>query len=125
MKKLQHVFCILLLIATITSSPSLYAQNPSVEEDVLGMEIFPNPVLNYQILTLEVKATKEEIVHFYIFDFAGKLVQQSINNIAQIENESIQLKIQLEDEGLYFAKVVRENKDTHYKTSCVKKVYVR
>lgn len=125
MKKLQHIFCTLLLIATIASNTSLYAQNSSVEEDVLGVEIFPNPVLNYQILTIEVKATKEEIVHFYIFDFAGKLVQQSINNITQIENEMIQLKIQIEDEGLYFAKVVQENKDTHYKTSCVKKVYVR
>ncbi|NOR87546.1 MAG: T9SS type A sorting domain-containing protein [Bacteroidales bacterium] len=125
MKKIFYTLSILLIFITISSFNSLKAQEALSDENAISLNIFPNPAASGQEIKIELEVKDSQLVSYYIFDFAGKIVKESTQNRKMIADQILQLDLDITTKGLYFVQVIIEDKFTSTKRSKVKKLYIK
>ena len=121
MKQILHILAIQAILLFIVEGTM--AQQIQISEET-QINIYPNPVVNGQEVSLEVEMDENKLLHIYVYDFAGKMVMESIDRSLGFGEDIYTEEINIHKKGLYLIKIVLENKETNYKQSKVKKLYV-
>ena len=124
MKKFIYTIAVLFSIALFSQSNNLIAQETMNKQSVVELSVFPNPALANQELNIKINVQENDIIKYFIFDFTGKIVQESIDIQPSFGEDQITVKTRIAEKGMYFIKVILSNKNTSYKISKVKKFHV-
>jgi len=124
MKKSSYLFIAILFLAIATPIHYLQAQNVSSENQTKEMTIFPNPAVSEQDLNIEIPVQYQQTVSFYIYDFAGHMIEKSVKNPVSFGQQSYKFTTKIQAKGMYFVQILIEEENTKIKTSKVKKFYV-
>lgn len=76
MKKVLQITTSIIIVLSLSFFSPLKAQNSQIEKET-QINIYPNPVISGQVVKVEVEVDENKIVHFYVFDFAGRMVEKS------------------------------------------------
>lgn len=121
MKTPVHILALSLLVLISASS---FAGNTGNINKETQFNIYPNPVMSGQEVQLELNIDDQKLIHIYVYDFAGKMVMESVNHRLGFGNDMFQENILIDKKGLYLVKIIVEDEATHAKQSKVKKLYV-
>lgn len=124
MKKFIYTLAVLFIVSLITHTNNLNAQETINNQSIVELSVFPNPALANQELNIKIDVQENEVIKYFIFDFTGKIVQESIDIHPSFGESQITVKTRITEKGMYFIKVILTNKNTSYKTSKVKKFHV-
>ena len=123
MKKYLQILITLSLILGFGLNQQLKAQEISEEKET-QFNIYPNPMISGQEVTVELEMSEAGKIVFHVYDFAGKLVMESTNHSFSYENGIYKQEIKIEAKGLYFVKCVVKDEQDLVLSSKVKKLYV-
>jgi|GEM_PF-5405942 hypothetical protein len=123
MKKYLHIMIALTLILGFGLNQQLKAQDVSEEKEA-QFNIYPNPMISGQEVTVVLEMVEIGKIVFHVYDFAGKLVLESTNDSFSYENGIYKQEIKIEAKGLYFMKCVVKDEQDLVLSSKVKKLYV-
>lgn len=122
MKKLVYILFIATMFYFLIGKA--IAQESIFQKDTSSFNIFPNPVLSGQVIKLDVEAGEHQLVSYYVYDFAGKLMLESTQHRVGLGFTHIELEMNIEQQGLFFVKVILEDEDNQSIQSLVNKLYV-
>jgi hypothetical protein len=123
MKKVLQVTTSIIIVLSLSFFSPLKAQNSQIEKET-QLNIYPNPVISGQMVKVELEVDENKIVNYYIFDFAGRMVEESTGHRLGFGEVSLEKEFTIEDKGLYFVKVIMSDVRTNAKKSMVKKLSV-
>jgi len=124
MKKFIYILSAIFTLFLLSQTQDVQAQKSSTLSENITLNIFPNPAQTNQDINFIVNVNTNEILSYYIFDFSGKVIQESTNLKSDSFKNQIEVKVQITEKGMYFVKVVLVNEDSSSKKSKVKKFYV-
>lgn len=123
MKKVLQITTSIIIVLSLSFFSPLKAQNSQIEKET-QINIYPNPVISGQMVKVELEVDENEIVHYYVFDFAGRMVEESTGHSLGFGEVSLEKEFTIEEKGMYFVKVIVEDVKTNTKKSMVKKLSV-
>ncbi len=123
MKKVLQITSSIIIILSLSFFSPLKAQNSQIEKET-QFNIYPNPVISGQVVTVEVEVDENKIVDYFVFDFAGRLIEESTGHSLGFGEVSLEKEFTIEKEGMYFVKVIMEDVSTNAKKSMVKKLSI-
>lgn len=121
MKKTIHLFAFNFLM--IFSAFASVTINDHLEKET-QLNIYPNPVMSGQEISVDMELNEQELVHLYVYDFSGRLVIEFEHLRTDFGEALFSKKWVIDEKGMYFLKILIEDKNTALKKSKVKKLYV-
>lgn len=120
---IKTIYILLLNLLIVFAAFASNAKNDLLEKET-QLNIYPNPVMSGQEISVDIELNEHELVHLCVYDFSGRLVLEFTNLQSEFSDELFTNKILIEEKGMYLLKMIIENKNTHFKKSKVKKLYV-